>query len=114
VVEDGNLVCHEARLMIIVVDHTNLGAALATPGVPDVGEPPRMLSEWTRRGSLVTVARKLREPNMMRLPGAKLLPPVNAEVRAIGVEVMHIWRDGVVNRLACYWCTPCGDALLKP
>jgi hypothetical protein len=30
--------------------------------------------------------RKSREPNVMRLPRAKLSPPVNAEVRAIGVE----------------------------
>jgi hypothetical protein len=27
-----------ARLMIIMVDHANLGASLATPGMPDVGE----------------------------------------------------------------------------
>jgi hypothetical protein len=53
VVDDGNLVRHEARLMIIVVDHTDLGAALATTCTPDVDELSRMLSEWTRRGSLV-------------------------------------------------------------
>jgi hypothetical protein len=35
---------------------------------------------------MVAVVRKSREPNVMRLPRAKLSPPVNAEVRAIGVE----------------------------
>jgi hypothetical protein len=65
--------------MIIVVDHIDLGAALATPGTHDVGELPWM-SEWTRRGSLVAVARKSTEPNVMRFLRAKLSPPVNAEM----------------------------------
>jgi hypothetical protein len=86
VVDDGSLVHYRVRLMIIVVDHADLGSTLATTGVPDVGEPPHMLSKWTRQGSPVMVARKLRYPNMMRLPGAKLSPPVNAKVRTIGVE----------------------------
>jgi hypothetical protein len=71
--------------MIIMVDHIDLGAALTTPGTHDVGELPWM-SDWMRRGSLVEVARKSREPNVMRLPRAKLSPPVKAEMRAIRVE----------------------------
>jgi hypothetical protein len=86
VADDGNLVRQGVRLMIIVVDHKDLVEALATPGAPDVSEPPWMVSKWTRRGSLVAVVRKSRESNMMRLPGAKLSSSVNIEVRAIGVE----------------------------
>jgi hypothetical protein len=66
VVDNGNLIRHEARLMIIMVDHADLGAALATPSAPDVGEPPGILSEWMGRGLLVVV-RKSREPNLILL-----------------------------------------------
>jgi hypothetical protein len=52
--------------MIIMVDHADLGAALATPSAPDVGEPPGILSEWMGRGLLVVV-RKSREPNLILL-----------------------------------------------
>jgi hypothetical protein len=48
VANNGNLVLHGGQLMIIVVQHIDLGAALASPSVLDVGESPRMLSEWTR------------------------------------------------------------------
>jgi hypothetical protein len=61
VADDGNLIHHGARLMIIMVDHADLDATLATPGAPDVGKLPRMLSEWTRWGSPVAVVRKSRE-----------------------------------------------------
>jgi hypothetical protein len=94
VADDGNLICHGARLMIIVVDHGDLSATLATPDVPDVGETPWMLSEWTRRGSLVAVARKSRELNIMWLLGVKLSPLVNAEVRAIIVEDVNWHANG--------------------
>jgi hypothetical protein len=56
------------------------------PDTPNVGERPRMLSEWKRWGSPVAVARKSTESKVMRLPGSKLPPPVNTEVRVIGVE----------------------------
>jgi hypothetical protein len=60
--------------MIIIVDHADHGAALTTPGAPDVGESPDMLSEWTRRVSLVTVVRKLRELNVKLPQGQRFLP----------------------------------------
>jgi hypothetical protein len=65
VVDDSNIVRHGDQMMIIVVDHEDLGPTLATPGTPDVSEPPGMLSEWMRRGSPVVVARKSREPNLI-------------------------------------------------
>jgi hypothetical protein len=72
--------------MIIMVGHIDLGTALATPGAPNVGEPPRMLSEWTMQGSSVVVARKSREPNLMLLPGAKVSTPVGTDEQAIRVK----------------------------
>jgi hypothetical protein len=56
--DNGNLVRHGVLLMIIVVDHIDLGATLATPSTPVVSEPPQMLSKWTRRGLPVAMARK--------------------------------------------------------
>jgi hypothetical protein len=86
VADDGNLVCHEVQLMIIVVDHADRGAALTTPGALDVGEPPQMLLEWTMRGLSVTVARNSREPNLMLLLGAKVSPSAKADELAIRVK----------------------------
>lgn len=83
---DENLVRHEALLMIIVVDHTDLGAALATPGVSNVGEPLEMLLEWTRQGSPVVVARMSRETNFMLLPGVKVSTLVGVDELAIEVK----------------------------
>jgi hypothetical protein len=52
--------------MIIMVDHVDLGATLATPSTLNVGELPQMLSQWTRQGLSMAVARKSRELNVMR------------------------------------------------
>ena len=63
---DGNHIYHGARPMIIMVDHVDLGAILATPSALNVGELPQMLSQWTRQGLPMAVARKSRELNVMR------------------------------------------------
>jgi hypothetical protein len=54
--------------------------------LPDVGEPPGMLLEWTKRGSSVAVARNSREPNLMLLLGANVLPLAKADELAIKVK----------------------------
>jgi hypothetical protein len=68
----------------------------ATPSTPDFIESPKMLSEWMRRGSPVAVKRKSREPIVMWLLVAKLLPPVNDEVRAIKVEDVTWHANGTL------------------
>jgi hypothetical protein len=92
--DGGKLMRHGAQLVIIVEDHTDLGATLATPSAPNVGELPRILSEWRSQGSPMVVARKLRELNVMWLPRARLSPPMNVEVRAIGVEDVTSHANG--------------------
>jgi hypothetical protein len=92
VADDGKLMRHGAQLVIIVEDHTYLGATLATPSAPNVGELPRMLSEWTSQGSPVAVVRKSRELNVMWLPRARFSPLINVEVRAIRVEDVTLAR----------------------
>jgi hypothetical protein len=84
VVDDGNLVRHEARLMIIVVDHTDLGAALATTCTPDVDKLSRMLSEWTRRGSLVAKITWIWEPKVPARGG-------RSQVVAVAVTRAKTW-----------------------
>ena len=94
VADNGNLVRHGAQLMIIVEDHRGLGPTLAALGALDVSELPRMLSKWMRRGSSVAVARKSREPNMIRLLGAKVSPPADEGDWAIGVESVAWHANG--------------------